>query len=169
MRTESFLITELKKDSIEDILKLQGQAIENGVDIIPSSKEMYKQAFMYDNFVYGLIQRYTGKLLGFCNCSIPTRRSTRNLGIGRVDNNELDNVGHINTIIIDVGHRGKGYGKQIIQKALDEFKSREIKYIFASVSPNNEASMKLFTHFQFSVIETGLFKGRKRNILKLNE
>jgi len=165
METGNFLITKLEQSTIKDILKLQKQAIDNGNDILPSSEAFYQRAFQYENFVYGLLKCDTNELLGFCNCSIPTRLSAKNLGKGRVPDNELDFVGHINTVILEENYIGQGYGKQIIQKVLDEFKLHKIKYIYTTVSPNNTRSMRLFTHFNFSVIENITYSGRESNIL----
>ena len=165
METENFLITKLEQKTIKDILKLQEQAIENGNDIMPSSEEFYQRAFQYKNFVYGLQTCDTNELLGFCNCSIPTKLSAKNMGKGRVPDNELDFVGHINTIILKEDYIGQGYGKQIIQKVLDELKLHNIIHIFTTVSPNNTRSMKLFTHFNFSVIENTIYNNRERNVL----
>jgi len=169
MENEIFLITKLEENSIDDMLNLQEQAIQNGNNIMRSSKELYERAFKFQNFVYGLRKYDNNQLLGFCNCSIPTQRASINLGKNRVPYDELDFVGHVNTIIVDTSYRQKGFGKQIIQKVLDNFRSQKIKYIFTVVSPNNTASMKLFTHFQFSVIEKITYNGQERNILKLNE
>ena len=169
MMAEEILITKIDQMFIDDMLKLQKQAIENGNDIMPSSKEVYLRAFQFQNFVYGLKKCDTNELLGFCNCSVPTRNAKINLGRNRVPDNELDFVGHINTIIIDKNFTGHGYGKQIIQKVLDEFKSQNITHIFTIVSPQNMRSEKLFSHFGFSVIETIAYDGNDRNILKLKE
>lgn len=165
MKTENFVITKLEQNSIKDILSLQRQAIENGNDIMPSTEEFYQRAFQYQNFVYGLKKCDTNELLGFCNCSIPTQKSAKNLGKGRVPENELDFVGHINTIILNENYIGQGYGKQIIEKVLAEFKIHKMKHIYTVVSPNNTRSMKLFAHFNFFEIDKTIYNGRNRNIL----
>ena len=111
------------------------------------------------------------ELLAFCNCSIPTVASKINLGRGILKEEYLNSVGHVNTIIVQRNWRKKGIGKELILSALDEFKQRDIKYIFVVVSPNNQSSLLLFQKMGFRCIKNILYKGFNRNLLQstLNE
>lgn len=92
-------ICKLTSASINDILDLQDKSYKSGDKFIPSSREVYERAFRFQNFVFGKYSE-TNELISFCNCSIPTCKAQRNLGRGIINNNELDFVGHINTIIV---------------------------------------------------------------------
>ncbi len=160
------IISRLQPKSIDDIVHLQEEAILNGDDFIPSSREVYQRAFQFQNFVFGV---YSDKneLLAFCNCSIPTVASKINLGRGILEEKCLDNVGHVNTIIVQRNCRRKGIGRKLILSALNEFKQKGMEYIFVVISPNNQSSLLLFHKMGFCCIKIIKYKGFSRNLLQL--
>ncbi len=161
------IIKKLTIKSIDHIIDLQKRSIQNGDDFISSSIEVYQRAFQFQNFVFG-ISSDEDELLAFCNCSIPTAASKINLGRGIIDEEYLNNVGHINTIIVERSWRKKGRGKKLIQTVLNEFTQKGIRHIFVIVSPNNQASLLLFQSMGFCIIKNFLYKGYSRNLLQLN-
>jgi len=152
---------------LEDMLALQRHCIDAGGLFIPTSKEGYNRSFMYQNFCYGIFCEESTKLLGFCNCSIPTRKSKNNIGVKWLDPEELDFVGQVNTILVHLEYRGKGYGKQLISTVLEEFRNRGMKYIYVTISPQNKVSLGLFQSFEFRIVEKREYHDTDRYILQL--
>jgi phosphinothricin acetyltransferase len=52
-------------------------------------------------------------------------------------------------IYISEAHRGKGLGKQLLQKAIDECPRLQIKTLLGFIFAHNEPSLRLFSHFGF--------------------
>ena len=62
------------------------------------------------------------------------------------------NCYHIWRIMFDVKHQGKGYGKQAMEKVIEEIKTfphGKADYIYMSYEPENVASKNLFHSFGF--------------------
>lgn len=155
----------LTSDYIEDILRLQTIAINNGDPFTPSSREMYQRAFMYQNFVHGVFE--DNELIGYCNCSIPTKNSSMNLGRNVLHDDELDSVGHVNTILVDVPYRRKGYGGRLLESVINHFLVvPQIRYVFTTIQTINEPSYKLFLKHQFITLKTFNNKGKQKYLLE---
>lgn len=155
----------LSNTHIDDMLALQGMAIANGDPFTPSSRSLYERAFMFQNFVFGVFEN--DKLIGYCNCSIPTHKASMNLGRGIVPIEELDAVGHINTILIDAQFRRNGYGGLLLSSVLDQFKAKShIKYVFTTIQIINTPSYKLFLKYGFNPIRTINNKGIEKYLLQ---
>lgn len=155
----------LSNTFIDDMLDLQDLAIANGDPFTPSSRELYKRAFLFQNFVFGVFE--DNKLIGYCNCSIPTHKASMNLGRGIVSVDELDAVGHINTILIDAQFRRNGYGGLLLSSVLDKFKSKNnIKYVFTTIQTINTPSYNLFLKYGFASIRTINNKGKEKYLLQ---
>ena len=63
-----------------------------------------------------------------------------------------NNCYHIWRILFDVAHQGKGYGKQAVDKIIEEIKTLpmgEAKSIYMSYEPENKVSKNLFHSFGF--------------------
>jgi phosphinothricin acetyltransferase len=58
------------------------------------------------------------------------------------------------SIYLDVSHRSKGLGKQVLRHAIDEAPKFGVKTILGYIFGHNEPSMKLFRHFGFEVCAT---------------
>lgn len=156
----------LSNTHIDDMLALQGMAIANGDPFTPSSRELYERAFMFQNFVLGVLE--DERLIGYCNCSIPTRKASMNLGRGIVPDCELDMVGHINTILIDAKYRRNGFGGQLLSSIIDRFKAcTEIQYVFTTIQTINIPSYNLFLKYNFRPIKTIKNKGVEKYLLQL--
>lgn len=151
---------------IDEMLLLQVMAHKNGDPFTPSSRDFYERAFMFQNFVFGLIDDCNDKLVGYCNCSIPTEKARKNLGRGIIQNGELNAVGHVNTILVDAKYRRLGYGFKLLNQVVTTFKSKSnIHYIFTTLYTINTPSHNLFLKCGFhdhSIIENN---GVKKNLL----
>ncbi len=53
------------------------------------------------------------------------------------------------SIYIAKTYRGKGIGKQLVQKAIDECPRLQIKTLLGFIFAHNEPSLRLFSHFGF--------------------
>ena len=151
---------------INEMLMLQDVAHKNGDPFTPSSRAFYERAFMFQNFVFGLFDEEDTKLIGYCNCSVPTEKARKNLGRGIIPNDELNSVGHVNTILVDSRYRRQGYGFKLLNQVITTFKSKsEIHYIFTTLYTINTPSHNLFLKCGFhdhSIIENN---GVKKNLL----
>lgn len=146
----SFKIHRLTSNYIDEMLSLQDVAHNNGDPFTPSSRALYERAFMFQNFVYGVIDINTNKLIGYCNCSIPTDKSKKNLGIGILPENQLNAVGHVNTILIDALYRRNGYGAELLKHVISNFEMiPTIQYIFTTLYISNTPSYNLFVKCGF--------------------
>lgn len=155
----------LSNTHIDDMLALQDMAIANGDPFTPSSRNLYERAFLFQNFVFGVFEN--DNLIGYCNCSIPTHKASMNLGRGIVSVDELDAVGHINTILIDAQFRRNGYGGLLLSSALDQFKAKShIKYVFTTIQTINIPSYNLFLKYGFNPIGTINNKGKEKFLLQ---
>ena len=161
-------VIRLSKSSLNDILRLQSLAIANNNPFTPSSRELYERAFRFRNFVYGIYDNQIEKLIGYCNCSIPTSKAKKNLGINLILTNELDYVGHINTILVAPQYRRHGYGELLLKQVITEFRLQEdIKYIFTTLYTINTPSLNLFRKHEFEIIKTIHNNDIEKYILKL--
>ena len=155
----------LSNTQIDDMLALQEKAITTGDPFTPSSRTLYERAFLFQNFVFGVFE--DNKLIGYCNCSIPTHKASMNLGRGIVPVEELDAVGHINTILIDAQFRRNGYGGLLLSSVLDQFKAKNhIKYVFTTIQTINTPSYNLFLKYGFNPIKTINNKGKEKYLLQ---
>lgn len=143
-------IIRLTPNHIDEMLSLQDIAHKNGDPFTPSSRALYERAFMYQNFVFGAIDGSTNKLVGYCNCSIPTDKAKKNLGIGILPDNQLNAVGHVNTILVDSLYRRNGYGGELLEQVILTFKNNStIHYIFTTLYTSNKPSYNLFIKYGF--------------------
>jgi phosphinothricin acetyltransferase len=95
----------------------------------------------------------------------PTKRSLWDL-----ENNKREIVGWVSfqsfygrpaydatielSIYLEVSHRGKGLGKQVLRHAIDEAPKFGVKTILGYIFAHNEPSIKLFRRFGFEVWAT---------------
>lgn len=155
----------LTQDFVEDIIHLQTLAIANKDPFTPSSRELYLRAFQFQNFIQGVFE--DNHLIGYCNCSIPTSKSIMNLGRDIVANAELDNVGHVNTILISPQYRRRGFGNLLLNSSIECFsKNPQIKYVFTTIQTNNIASYELFLKNDFYSLKTFENKGQQKYLLE---
>ena len=165
MSVKSIDIQLLSSTHIDDILTLQEKAIANGDPFTPSSRELYERAFLFQNFVFGVFEN--NKLIGYCNCSIPTHKASMNLGKGIIPVSDLDTVGHINTILIDAQFRRNSYGGLLLSAVLNHFKKKNlIKYVFTTIQTINLPSYRLFLKYGFKTIRSINNKGKEKYLLQ---
>lgn len=156
----------LSNKDIDTILLLQDKAIANKDPFTPSSRELYERAFLFQNFVFGVF--HCDRLIGYCNCSIPTHKAAINLGRDIIPNADLDMVGHINTILIDSNYRRKGYGEKLLSSVLEYFRTEKtVKYIYTTVQANNKPSYNLFIKQNFIPLKIFNNKGKDKYLLQL--
>ena len=159
------MITLLTPRDIDEILALQYICFANNDLFIPTSREGYLRAFRFQNFCLGYRETLDSPLTAFLNCSIPTERSQCNWGRGRLPDGLLNAVGHINTLLIQVGRRRRGLGRDMVDAALARFSREKCSHIYATVSPDNRASLKLLNSFGFSVVDTIWLHGQQRHLV----
>jgi len=160
------MIIRLDESHIEEMLRLQQQCIGQADIFLPTSREGYLRAFQFHNFCAGYMNE--GRLIAFLNCSIPTARCAANLGVGRLSAEELDRVGHMNTLLVDKNCRHHGIGRELVNAVLQEFALRGCLHIFVTASPRNTASLNLLYALSFSVLDTIMLRGRMRYLLYRN-
>lgn len=159
------IIQILTSDYLEEMIHLQTIAIANGDPFTPSSKDFYLRAFMFQNFVYGVIEN--NELIGYCNCSIPTNRAATNLGRGIVSADELDSVGHVNTILIDSKYRRMGYGGRLLLRVIEHFEIHShVKYVFTTIQTVNVPSYNLFLKNNFQELKIFENRGTQKYLLE---
>lgn len=157
------MIIKLNEQHIDDMLMLQAQCLDNDDIFLPTSREGYLRAFQYDNFCYGYMEGEA--MIAFLNCSVPTARSMLNLGLGRLDGDELDHVGHMNTLLVRKGCRQRGIGRDMVSAVLDEFLRRDCRHIYVTASPVNSASLKLLDYMDFRTVDAIELRGERRYLL----
>lgn len=157
------MLIRLNQQHIDEMLRLQQQCLENRDIFLPTSREGYLRAFQFDNFCYGYMEEE--RLIAFLNCSIPTARSRKNLGRGRLPSGALEHVGHMNTLLVRRGCRHSGIGRELVAAALREFACRGCQHIFVTASPENHASLKLLDCAGFRCVDTVELCGERRRLL----
>lgn len=160
------MLIRLNENHIDAMLHLQRMCLDNADIFLPTSREGYLRAFQYNNFCYGCMEGDT--LLAFLNCSIPTARSEKNLGHGRLPEHELDRVGHMNTLLVRKGCRHHGIGRELVCASLEEFIKRSCHHIFVTASAQNAASLKLLDGLMFRPVDTVELRGERRLLLYRN-
>jgi len=138
---------------VYDMYALLIEMTSNFGNLIPTSKQGYERAFMYKNFCYGCKLEKDDRIIGFCNCSIPTERASVNLGRGILSSTQLNYVGHLNTIIVHRDYYRMGIGKALLDRCFSEFELRGVKFIFTTISPNNQRSLAMFKKYGFEDIK----------------
>jgi len=63
-------------------------------------------------------------------------------------------IGEISAIYVHREYRGKGVGSKLLEEAMKYLQSRGVEIVLAEVRADNEASMKLFTKYGFTVDHT---------------
>ncbi|MBC9008946.1 GNAT family N-acetyltransferase [Acetobacter sicerae] len=105
-----------------------------------------------------------GRLVGYRFVYFPRDRAF-NLARGRLANNELAYVAHLDTTCFVPEWRGKGLGKFLAHTALSEVQKLGLHHVFATVAPNNIASMRAMFASGLEIIDFDPdFKGKERYI-----
>lgn len=155
----------LGMNHIDEILTLQRECLINRDLFLPTSREGYLRAFQFDNFCYGYREREDTELLAFLNCSMPTARAKINLGQGRVPEEELDRVGHMNTLLVHRSIRKTGVGTALVNRSLIEFARHQCRHIYVTIAPENQGSAHLLKALEFHPVDQIQLKGEKRILL----
>jgi diamine N-acetyltransferase len=90
--------------------------------------------------------------------------------IGAIDLLEYDpNIGHCNVgvFIVSSEHRGKGYAKSAMEKAIYQVKTRGFKMMKAIIYSDNEASRRLFLSLGFCQGGTLIYKSKPARLFFL--
>lgn len=116
----------------------------------------------------GLIIKTTlkEKIVGFLIVRFP-KEAKDNLGRdASIQQNELDDVAHIESVAVVPKHRGQQIGYQMIKKADHIIKAMGLKYAMATVSPKNKYSLINFLKRDYRVVKIKKkYSGVKRLIL----
>ncbi|MEK6847486.1 MAG: GNAT family N-acetyltransferase [Nanoarchaeota archaeon] len=62
--------------------------------------------------------------------------------------------GYISKLIVDKNHRNNGVAHRLIKAVMDNFKARNIEWVFAHVKKDNIPSINLFKKFGIKIRET---------------
>lgn len=159
------MVMRLDIHNIDEMLALQNACLENQDLFLPTTREGYLRAFQFKNFCLGFREAPDSVLIAFLNCSIPTSRSPMNLGKSRLPQQELDAVGHMNTLLVRKGCRSLGVGRDLVRAALELFLERDCRHVFVTVSPENTPSLKLLHALDFVFVDMILLQGHRRHLL----
>ena len=67
-------------------------------------------------------------------------------------------VARVEDIIVAENHRGKGYGRKIMEELIKIAKKKKIKRINLTSSPKRIGARNLYKSMGFELLETGVFK-----------
>ncbi len=135
------------------MLRLQQHCIDHGDLFTPTSERGYALYYQFHNFALGIWDSSHQELNAFLCCAIPTHLASRNFGRGRVRDDQLDAVGHMNTLLIRAEYRGQGCGKALMRMGIQRLKRGGACHIFAVVSPENAISAHMLDVLGFTLRE----------------
>ncbi len=96
-----------------------------------------------------LVAELGGMVVGYLMCRFEYGLSlTRRFGLAR--------KGHIISVAVVEGHRGKGLGSRMIEHALAEMRKSSSKECFLEVRVSNSEGMRLYTKMGFKLTGTQL-------------
>ena len=166
-------MSEMRFERLDDRYLTQMMEIQNvcwekepGI-FVKSSYEAYARAFEFDNFVVGALDGE--RLAGFLNCASHNRWSRMNLGryLGYPPE-KLDQVGHLNTVLMRPEYRGGGFAQRLVALAMNEFPART-RYLMATTSPENIAAQRILNGFGFSRQGGQIEVGGQRRLLFVHD
>jgi putative acetyltransferase len=64
-----------------------------------------------------------------------------------------DGVGEIRDVVVDESYRGRGIGRMLLERALDEARRLGYKRIYLETTPQMEKAQKLFLNFGFTPVK----------------
>ena len=162
-------IIEANKNDIDDILYLK-QKIYNKMD----NKEWYEIAGTDKNFLEklllneGLILKAVvdNQLVGYLIMERYLNPNDQIIKLTNLDT-EVDNCLELSNIGVDDNYRGNHLQQKMINIAEKIMLSKyNIKYILATVHPNNIASLKNLTNISYKIVSKAkMYGGKDRNIL----
>ena len=131
-------IIEVNDSYRDDWLRLR-QHVYTGVDTTFLEKEMasISSSKIFSCFVIEI--KATG-VIGFMELSL------RNIVDGVIGGP----VGYIEGLYVDPGYRGNGYGRCLIDRATEWFKSKNCQYIATDTELTNDAAQRYFEHLGFN-------------------
>ena len=117
-------------------------------DLISSSLSEYDKYFALKNVKSSkiLIQKYNGKEIGFAELK------------------KYKDVGIIFYIGIIPEYRGKGLGKEMIKKAEEIFREKNVKIVIASTKSSNIPAIRMFKSLNYTIFNK---KQVRRKIIEL--
>ncbi len=146
------MIEQLAAGHVPGMLELQTHCLKRGDLFTPTSEEGYLLSFRFRNFALGIWGEDRCTLTAFLCCTIPSERASRNLGRGLLPDEMLDEVGHMNTLLIRAEHRGRGLGKALVKSGIGRLREGGAHYIFAVVSPGNAISRHMLSSLGFEEV-----------------
>jgi len=122
-------------------------------DLISSSLSEYDKYFALKNAKSSkiLIQKYNGKEVGFAEL-----KKYKDIGI----------IFYIGTI---PEYRGKGFGKEMIKKAEEIFREKDVKIVIASTRSSNIPAIKMFKSLDYTLFNKKYVKSKIIELLDAYE
>ncbi|MBB5253197.1 GNAT family N-acetyltransferase [Sulfurisphaera ohwakuensis] len=122
-------------------------------ELITSSLSKYDSYYALKNAKSSkiLIQKYNGKEIGFAELK------------------KYKNIGAIFYVGILPEYRGKGFGKELIKKAEEIFKRKNVDIIVASTKSDNIAAIKLFKSLDYTIFNKKYVKNKIIELLDAYE
>jgi phosphinothricin acetyltransferase len=65
--------------------------------------------------------------------------------------------GMVEDVVVDEAHRGKGIGRQLMEKLLEEAKNRKLDGVLLFTGHHREAAISLYKSLGFTLRESGLY------------
>lgn len=94
------------------------------------------------------------------NC-IVLEDSKKVVGFGSLIVHQVPSEGHVarveDVIILD-SHRGKGYGRKIMEELIKIAKKKKVKKINLTSNPKRVEARKLYSSMGFEIYDTGVFR-----------
>lgn len=159
-----FSIRELTFRDLSKIMSLQEECIKNLPDpqlYYPLSREEFLESLHLDKAV-GV---YHQDVLVAVAIIVVNRISTRNIA-GDIDCDPCSSL-TFDAVMVLPQWRGYGLQKILLEQCLSLAKTKNIKYIAATVSPDNSHSLNNFIRFGFEIVSTSeKYGGLVRHLLK---
>lgn len=160
-----YLIKIAGLSDVDLILNLQEKiwsGLEDKKTLQTSSREFIEYCINGGGIVYLIIE--SNNIIGYRFVYFPINRDF-NLGRGILLSEQLDKVAHLDTTCLLKEWRGKGIGKHLANLAMDYIKENKMEHVFATVAPNNIASMNVMFHTGLHIIDyTREFQHKERFI-----
>lgn len=161
------MVIRLDERFLGDMLSLQEECLAGGDLLKPVSREEYLSAFYYTNFCYGWIAP-NFDLIAFLTCTIKARSTEINFGRNRIPPDQLDSIGHINSLLIRKSERNQGVEAGLIENSLQEFFRKGCTHIFFPVSAGNHSSVGLLKSMGFESMDLIELRGEGERFFHRN-
>lgn len=161
------MVIRLDERFVDDMLLLQ-EEYRAGKDLLqPAGREEYLGAFYYKNFCFGWVAP-NFELIAFLNNSIPTRSAEINFGRTRIPPDQLDCVGHMNSLLIRKSEKRQGVEAGLVVRSLQEFLRKGCTHIFFPVCAGNLSLINLLKSMGFKPLDMIELHGESKQLFYRN-